>query len=184
MVCSETVLQSSVVGTCRKTLEVPSGHDEELSLVQLQRGRCFDKNEPATEGEVSCTPSRCWIAFWDCTTMWTRRSWNRFHFARIRVPNRERSVTRKPTSQPTQTDSKHRNSHSRRAARRPSPASVSDAALGLEYAGLDPKRIVGCDHCIGVQYERFSLSLTYDLVIISTQTKCVCITGVRSLRDE
>ena len=37
----------------RHELEVPSGHDEALSLGQLQRGRCFDKNETATEGDVS-----------------------------------------------------------------------------------------------------------------------------------
>ena len=44
--------------------------------------------------------SRCWIPFSDCTTMWARRSGNRFHFARIRFPtNHERSVRRKPIGQ-------------------------------------------------------------------------------------
>ena len=53
--------------------------------------------------------------------MWTRRSGNRFHFARIRFPtNHERSVRRKPTGQSTQTDCNHWNSHSCRAARRSS----------------------------------------------------------------
>ena len=33
----------------RHKLEVPGGHDETLNLLQHQRGRCFDKNEPATQ---------------------------------------------------------------------------------------------------------------------------------------
>ena len=50
----------------RHTLEAPGEHGEALSFVQLQRGRRFDKNEPATEGEISAVRavvgSRSWIA--------------------------------------------------------------------------------------------------------------------------
>ena len=75
-----------------------------------------------------CTSSRGRFSFLDCTSLSTRRSWERFHIARIHLTsNRERLVGRELVSESTSTQKKW--AIPPRCIR---TASVSDAAVDLD----------------------------------------------------